>query len=118
MPGSLLSQANLLLNNHLKKHAIHPIGKFFFEIRRLPLYICHSIFCFSIIPQNPKTKNMNNTLSTLERESVQPFTHIFLSLDLMESNPMSEEFRDCINIIRRNTERLEQLIKEWQPEDR
>ena len=61
---------------------------------------------------------MNNTLSPLKRESVHPLTHIFLSLNLMESNPMSEEFQDYINIIRQNTERLEQLIKEWQPEDR
>jgi hypothetical protein len=57
---------------------------------------------------------MSNPLSSLERESIDPLTHIFLSLDLLETNPLSEDVRDCVNIIRRNAERLEQLIKDWQ----
>jgi hypothetical protein len=61
---------------------------------------------------------MSNHLTSLERESVDPITHIFLSLDVMEANPLSEEVRDCVNIIRRNTERLEMLIKDWEKDNR
>jgi hypothetical protein len=53
---------------------------------------------------------MNSPSTPLQQEAVAPFTHIFLSLDLLENEMMNEECRSCLAIIRQNTERLKKLI--------
>jgi hypothetical protein len=54
---------------------------------------------------------MTTPTTPLLREAAAPFTHIFLSLDLLESNLQSDETRSYLDIIRKNTERLQRLIQ-------
>jgi hypothetical protein len=77
------------------------------------LYICpRSIFCFSIVLVNVlKLKIMNTPTTALQRDSTAPFTHIFLSLDLLETVPMDPEGHSYLEIIRQNAERLQKLIQ-------
>lgn len=57
-----------------------------------------------------------NSKTTLQQESNAPFTHIFLSLDLLESEMMNEDSRSYLTIIRQHIERLKQLIYQNQHE--
>ena len=51
-------------------------------------------------------------LSTnLQRDAIAPLTHIFLSLDLLESSVTNEEVRSYLAIIRQNAERLQSLLQ-------
>ena len=59
---------------------------------------------------------MNSPTTQLQYEAVAPFTHIFLSLELLEAGSLNEENRSYLNIIRKNTERLQSLIQLQQPE--
>jgi len=42
--------------------------------------------------------------------ALAPLTHIFLSLDLMESSGLNDEIHSYLKTIRENTERLQSLI--------
>ena len=53
---------------------------------------------------------MNTPSTALHAEAVAPFTHIFLSLDLLEEGKMNEEILAYLSIIRQNTIRLQNLI--------
>ncbi len=57
-----------------------------------------------------------NSPTTLQQQANAPFTHIFLSLDLLENEMMSEDSRSYLAIIRQNTDRLKQLIHQQQHE--
>jgi hypothetical protein len=59
---------------------------------------------------------MNAPSTPLRREAAAPFTHIFLSLDLLESGHQNDENRSYLTIIRKNTERLQRLIQCDRPE--
>ena len=54
---------------------------------------------------------MTTPSTPLLKEANAPFTHIFLSLDLLERNLQSDENRSYLDIIRKNTERLQRLIQ-------
>ena len=54
---------------------------------------------------------MNTPTSGLPVEATAAFTHIFLSLDLLEEGLLSEETRSLLSVIRKNTERLQSLIQ-------
>jgi nitrogen-specific signal transduction histidine kinase len=54
---------------------------------------------------------MTSPTTNLPRDAVAPLTHIFLSLDLLETSEMNEEIRPYLNIIRENTERLQSLLQ-------
>jgi hypothetical protein len=54
---------------------------------------------------------MTTPTTALQREATAAFTHIFLSLDLLESDHQSDENRSYLDIIRKNTERLYRLIQ-------
>jgi signal transduction histidine kinase len=54
---------------------------------------------------------MSTSSTPFQREAIAPLTHIFLSLDLLESRMTTEEYRSYLTIIRRNAERLQVLIK-------
>ena len=51
-----------------------------------------------------------NSPTQLQQQAVAPFTHIFLSLDLLETEIMDEVSRSYLDIIRQNTEKLRLLI--------
>jgi hypothetical protein len=53
---------------------------------------------------------MNSPSTPLQQETVAPFTHIFLSLDLLENEKMNDDCRSYVAIIRKNMERLRKLI--------
>ncbi len=55
---------------------------------------------------------MSTPTTRLQRDTVAPFTHIFLSLDLLDACSLNEENRSYLTIIRQNTERLQLLIKQ------
>ena len=55
---------------------------------------------------------MNFPTTQLQYEAVAPLTHIFLSLDLLETCAMDEENRSYLAIIRKNIERLQSLIQQ------
>ena len=54
---------------------------------------------------------MNASSEALLREAYAPLTHIFLSLDLLETNSYNEENKTYLSIIRQNAERLQKLIR-------
>ena len=54
---------------------------------------------------------MNSPSTRLQQQAVAPFTHIFLSLDLLETDIVDEVSRSYLDIIRQNTEKLRQLIR-------
>lgn len=60
---------------------------------------------------------MNFPSTPLQQEAVAPFTHIFLSLDLLENELINDECRSYVAIIRKNTERLKKLIQQPFPEN-
>jgi signal transduction histidine kinase len=66
---------------------------------------------FDQLLQILKLKIMTTPSTALQREATAPLTHIFLSLDLMESNHHDDETRRYLAIIRQNTERLQRLIQ-------
>ena len=54
-----------------------------------------------------------NTLNTaLLNETKVPLTHIFLSIQLLETFNENEEYQTYLTIIRQNTERLQNLIRD------
>jgi hypothetical protein len=55
---------------------------------------------------------MTTPTTSLQRDAIAPLTHIFLSLDLLESDLMNEETRSYLMIIRQNLERLQRLIQQ------
>jgi hypothetical protein len=59
---------------------------------------------------------MNSPSTPLQQQAVAPFTHIFLSLDLMEAGTLNNEQRVYLAIIRQNTERLQKLVQQEQSE--
>ncbi len=59
---------------------------------------------------------MTSLPTPLQREAIAPLTHIFLSLDLLESGTLNEEYRSYLAIIRKNAERLQMLITHSSPE--
>jgi hypothetical protein len=59
---------------------------------------------------------MNSPSTPLQQQAIAPFTHIFLSLDLLENEMMNDECRSYLAIIRQNTERLKNLIHQLRPE--
>ena len=54
---------------------------------------------------------MNNSSAQLPAEATAAFTHIFLSLDLLDEKIQNDETRSILSVIRRNTERLQKLIQ-------
>ncbi|HLA58865.1 MAG TPA: histidine kinase dimerization/phospho-acceptor domain-containing protein [Puia sp.] len=54
---------------------------------------------------------MNTSSEPLLSEANAPLAHIFLSLDLLESNTHNEDNKTYLSIIRQNTERLQNLIR-------
>jgi hypothetical protein len=59
---------------------------------------------------------MNSASTPLQQQAVAPFTHIFLSLDLLETGNLNSEHRSYLAIIRHNAERLQKLIQQDQSE--
>ncbi|HEY2650112.1 MAG TPA: histidine kinase dimerization/phospho-acceptor domain-containing protein [Puia sp.] len=55
---------------------------------------------------------MNNSSEPLLSEANAPLAHILLSLDLLETNNHNEENKTYLTIIRHNTERLQNLIRD------
>ncbi len=54
---------------------------------------------------------MNNSFEPLLSEANAPLAHILLSLDLLETNTNNEDNKTYISIIRQNTERLQNLLR-------
>ena len=54
---------------------------------------------------------MNTSSTRLLAEAAAAFTHIFLSLDLLEEEILNEETRTILTVIRQNAERLQKLIQ-------
>jgi hypothetical protein len=54
---------------------------------------------------------MTASTTNLQQDAVAPLTHIFLSLDLLETSGMNEEIRSYLAIIRQNAERLQSLLQ-------
>lgn len=54
---------------------------------------------------------MTSLSTNLQRDAVAPLTHIFLSLDLLETSVTNEEIRSYLAIIRQNAVRLQTLIQ-------
>ncbi len=54
---------------------------------------------------------MNTSSTQLPAEATAAFTHIFLSLDLLDERILNEETRSILSVIRRNAERLQKLIQ-------
>ncbi len=56
---------------------------------------------------------MNTSNTALLNETKVPLTHIFLSIQLLETFKLTnEEYQTYLTIIRQNTERLQQLIRD------
>jgi signal transduction histidine kinase len=55
---------------------------------------------------------MNTSNTALLNETKVPLTHIFLSVQLMETFNDNEEYQTYLTIIRQNTERLQNLIRD------
>ena len=54
---------------------------------------------------------MNTSSEPLLSEANAPLAHILLSLDLLETNTTNEDNKTYISIIRQNTERLQNLLR-------
>ena len=54
---------------------------------------------------------MNTSFEPLLSEANAPLAHILLSLDLLETNTNNEDNKTYISIIRQNTERLQNLLR-------
>jgi nitrogen-specific signal transduction histidine kinase len=54
---------------------------------------------------------MDTPYEPLLSEANAPLAHILLSLDLLETNSYNEENKTYLSIIRQNTERLQNLIR-------
>jgi nitrogen-specific signal transduction histidine kinase len=54
---------------------------------------------------------MNTSSEPLLSEANAPLAHILLSLDLLETNTNNEDNKTYISIIRQNTERLQNLLR-------
>jgi nitrogen-specific signal transduction histidine kinase len=54
---------------------------------------------------------MNTSFEPLISEANAPLAHILLSLDLLETNTNNEDNKTYISIIRQNTERLQNLLR-------
>jgi nitrogen-specific signal transduction histidine kinase len=54
---------------------------------------------------------MNTSSEPLLSEANAPLAHIFLSLDLLETNRHKEDNKTYLSIIRQNTERIQNLIR-------
>jgi ABC-type Zn uptake system ZnuABC Zn-binding protein ZnuA len=54
---------------------------------------------------------MNTSSEPLLSEANAPLAHILLSLDMLETNNHNEDNKTYISIIRQNTERLQNLLR-------
>jgi hypothetical protein len=54
---------------------------------------------------------MKTSTEPLLSEANAPLAHIFLSLDLLETNSNNEDNNTYFSIIRQNTERIQKLIR-------
>ena len=54
---------------------------------------------------------MNISCEPLLSEANAPFAHILLSLDMLETNIHNEDNKTYLSIIRQNTERLQNLLR-------
>ena len=55
---------------------------------------------------------MSSPTTALQYDAIAPFTHIFLSLELLETSDLSEDHRAYVAVIRKNVERLQLLMQQ------